>query len=63
MPVLAFSRTPTPAPSLTNEDLYAQREGFLASAVDNNFKAYELGQAQYGVGKIDLLSLLQMQPR
>jgi NodT family efflux transporter outer membrane factor (OMF) lipoprotein len=49
--------------SLTNEDLFAQREGFLVSAVDNNFKAYELALAQYDVGKIDLLSVLQMQSR
>lgn len=49
--------------SLANEDLNEQREGFLASSVDNNFKAYDLGQAQYEVGKIDLLSLLQMQTR
>ena len=49
--------------SMTNEDLFAQREGFLASSVENNFKAYELGLAQYEVGKIDLLSLLQMQTR
>jgi NodT family efflux transporter outer membrane factor (OMF) lipoprotein len=49
--------------SLSNDDLYAQREGFLVSSVDNNFQAYELGQAQYEVGKIDLLSVLQMQTR
>ena len=33
----------------------------MASAVDKNLKAYELGRAQYEVGKIDLLSLLRMQ--
>jgi len=49
--------------SLTNEDLFAQREAFLASAVESNFKAYELALAQYDVGKIDLLSVLQMQSR
>jgi outer membrane protein TolC len=49
--------------SLANEDLFGQRESYLDSAVDNNFKAYELGRAQYEVGKIDLLSLLQMQTR
>ena len=49
--------------ALTNEDLFAQREAFLASAVDNNFKAYEMALAQYDVGKIDLLSVLQMQSR
>ncbi len=49
--------------SLTNDDLYSQREGFLVSSVENNFQAYELGRAQYEVGKIDLLSLLQMQTR
>jgi len=49
--------------SLTNDDLFAQREDFLASAVESNFKAYELALAQYDVGKIDLLSVLQMQSR
>ena len=35
----------------------------MASAVDKNLKAYELGRAQYEVGKIDSLSALQMQTR
>jgi NodT family efflux transporter outer membrane factor (OMF) lipoprotein len=49
--------------SLANEDLFAQREEFLTAAVDGNYQAYELGRTQYEVGKIDLLSLLQMQSR
>jgi len=49
--------------SLTNEDLSGQREMFLQSSVDDNFAAYELALAQYEVGKIDLLSVLQMQTR
>ena len=49
--------------SLTNEDLNEQREGFLVSSAESNYQAYELGQAQYEVGQIDLLSLLQMQTR
>lgn len=49
--------------SLANEDLYAQREVFLQQSADSNFKAYELALVQYEVGKIDLLSVLQMQTR
>jgi NodT family efflux transporter outer membrane factor (OMF) lipoprotein len=49
--------------SLTNEDLFAQREEFLETAVNENLQAYELAKVQYDVGKIDLLSVLQMQAR
>jgi len=49
--------------ALTNEQLLARREGFLATAVDNNQQAYDLAKKQYEVGQIDLLSVLQMQSR
>ncbi|MHC4611721.1 MAG: efflux transporter outer membrane subunit [Planctomycetota bacterium] len=49
--------------ALTNETLYAERQGFLQFAVDENFRAYELSRVQYDVGKVDLLSVLQMQAR
>ena len=49
--------------SLANEGLFAERETYLQRAVDSNLKAYELALAQYDVGKIDLLSVLQMQSR
>lgn len=49
--------------SLANEELLAQREEFLQGSVDENLQAYELAKVQYDVGKIDLLSVLQMQSR
>jgi NodT family efflux transporter outer membrane factor (OMF) lipoprotein len=49
--------------ALVNEKLLEERQGFLASAEQENLKAYELAQIQYDVGKIDLLSVLQMQSR
>ena len=49
--------------ALTNEQLLARREGFLATAVDNNQQAYDLAKKQYEVGQIDLLNVLQMQSR
>jgi len=48
---------------LTDEELLERREVYLASAVDNNKKAYDLALKQYEVGQIDLLSTLQMQSR
>ena len=47
--------------SLTNEELFAQREEFLLSAEENSKRAYELAQEQYDVGQIDLLSVLILQ--
>jgi multidrug efflux system outer membrane protein len=49
--------------ALTNGDLLTRRETYLASAVENNRKAWELAQVQYKVGQTDLLSVLQMQSR
>jgi NodT family efflux transporter outer membrane factor (OMF) lipoprotein len=48
---------------LTNEAILDRREGFLASAVENNRKAYDLANEQYDIGQVDLLSVLQMQSR
>ena len=47
--------------SLTNENLFKERERFLISAKDNNRMAYQLAQAQYNVGQTDLLSVLIIQ--
>ena len=41
----------------------AERETFLSSVVEDNTRAYEASKTQYDVGKIDMLSLLQMQAR
>lgn len=49
--------------SLENEELLSERETFLTSAVAGNLEAYNLARVQYDVGKIDLLSVLQMQTR
>lgn len=49
--------------ALTNEQLLERRENYLASAVDNNKKAYELALVEYNVGRTDLLSVLQIQAR
>lgn len=49
--------------SLTDEELLASREIFIASATENNKNAYELAKVQYDVGQVDLLSVLQMQSR
>jgi multidrug efflux system outer membrane protein len=47
--------------ALTNSELLKRREAFLAGAVDNNLKAYQLAEVQYKVGQIELLNLLQLQ--
>jgi NodT family efflux transporter outer membrane factor (OMF) lipoprotein len=49
--------------ALSNESLMAEREDFLSSVVQDNTRAYEASKTQYDVGKIDMLSLLQMQAR
>lgn len=49
--------------ALVNEKLLEERQSFLGSAEQENHKAYELAEVQYDVGKIDLLSVLQMQSR
>ncbi len=49
--------------ALSNETLLAEREGFLEAASEDDQRAYDASKAQYDVGKIDMLSLLQMQAR
>jgi len=48
---------------LTNGKLESEREAFLLEVLDENDQAWELAKAQFEVGKIDLLSVLQMQAR
>ena len=47
--------------ALTNTDLLDRREVFLAAAVENNLGALELARVKYGVGQLELLSVLQIQ--
>ena len=49
--------------ALSGERLLAEREMFLADAVENNATALDLAKVQYDVGQVDLLSVLQMQAR
>jgi multidrug efflux system outer membrane protein len=49
--------------SLTNEALFEQREQYLRSAELNSEKAYDMSRAQYDVGQVDLLSVLQIQAK
>lgn len=49
--------------AISNERLYREREEYLRIAVDENKKAWELAKVQYESGRIDLLSLLQLQGR
>ena len=47
--------------ALTNEKLYQKREDYLNEEVAHNQEAYRITEAQYSVGRVDLLSLLQNQ--
>ena len=49
--------------SLSNERLFEERQRYFRTVVEENRKAWELAKVQYEVGKIDLLSVLQMQAR
>jgi NodT family efflux transporter outer membrane factor (OMF) lipoprotein len=49
--------------SLTDEELLEERESYLEVVLEENTEAWGLARAQYDVGKIDLLSVLQMQAR
>ena len=49
--------------ALTNEKLFAEREGYLHTVVDENEKALELAKVRFEVGQIDLLSVLQIQTK
>jgi NodT family efflux transporter outer membrane factor (OMF) lipoprotein len=46
---------------LLNEDLLAQRIPFQQSVLDDRNKAVELAKLKYDMGKIDLLSVIQLQ--
>jgi outer membrane protein TolC len=60
MALRAFQEVET---SLSNERLFEQRQGYLETVVEENRKAWELAKVQYEVGRVDLLSVLQMQAR
>lgn len=47
--------------ALFNEQLYLERENYLREEVNHNQEAYRITEAQYKVGRVDLLSLLQNQ--
>lgn len=49
--------------ALDNEKMLAEREALLEEIVSNNRSAYELAEAQYEAGAIELLDLLQLQQR
>jgi len=56
----AFSEVET---ALANEPLLAEREKFLNAALEDNEGALDIAQIQFDNGKLDLLSVLQMQER
>lgn len=58
--LVAFSEVEN---ALTNERLMAEREEFLSLAASENAQAFEIAEAQYGVGKISMLQVLQLQAR
>ncbi|WP_028579906.1 TolC family protein [Desulfogranum japonicum] len=47
--------------ALSQEEHLGQREKYLQITVDENFKAYQLVQKQYEIGKIDFLDVLNVQ--
>ena len=49
--------------ALNNEKLFAEREQFLQKAVTDNSAAMELTMEQFNVGRVDMLSVLQIQAR
>jgi len=49
--------------ALTNETLFKERESYLQAAVNEGKEAYRITEAQYKIGRVDLLSLLQTQAR
>ena len=49
--------------ALNNEGLFREREAYVQSAVDEGQEAHRITKAQYEVGRVDLLSLLQVQAR
>jgi NodT family efflux transporter outer membrane factor (OMF) lipoprotein len=49
--------------ALANERLFTEREEYLQIVLNENDQALSLARTQYEVGKIDLLSVLQIQAR
>lgn len=56
----AFNEVET---ALDGETILAKRERFLKAALDDNEEALRIAQTQFDAGKLDLLSVLQMQER
>ena len=56
----AFNEVET---ALDGEAIFRNRERFLKGALDDNQKALDIAQKQFDAGKLDLLSVLQMQER
>ena len=49
--------------ALNNESLFAERQQFLEKAVADNSAAMKLTMEQFNVGRVDMLSVLQIQAR
>jgi NodT family efflux transporter outer membrane factor (OMF) lipoprotein len=49
--------------ALNNETLFAERQQFLEKAVADNSAAMKLTMEQFNVGRVDMLSVLQIQAR
>ncbi|MFV2071737.1 MAG: TolC family protein [Thermoanaerobaculales bacterium] len=49
--------------AMANERIFRKRQELLEKAVSNNENAYELAKAQYDVGRIEVLDVLQIQAR
>lgn len=49
--------------ALDGEGILAKRESYLKGALDDNQEALNVAQKQFDAGKLDLLSVLQMQER
>ena len=58
--LIAFSEVEN---ALSADALLAEREAFLTAVSNNNQSALEIAQIQFESGKLDLLSVLQMQNR
>ena len=56
----AFNEVET---ALDGESILRNRERFLKGALDENQEALDIAQKQFDAGKLDLLSVLQMQER
>ena len=58
--LVAFGEVET---ALANEQLLRERESFQQAAVEDNAEAVRLNQRQFEVGRVDMLSVLQIQNR